>query len=137
MCPVSVGVDDVAERHLVELRLTAAACDMTVSTCQSFQSSTTIRPLTSSIDGEENGPRHERSDETNGNQNLEQSQEEEVVERVVVKNVFVLEAAVILDPAKHGVGWLRCLFTARRTTLAFIFHQVEPIACRNMIFRSG
>lgn len=58
--------------------------------------------LTCGIDGEENRPGDDGSNQANGRQDLEEPQEEVVVERVVIEHILVLDAAIILDPAEEA-----------------------------------
>lgn len=63
---------------------------------------------TCGIDGKKNGPRDYRTNKTNDKENLEQAEEKEVVERRVAEDVAVVEALVVLDPAKSTVGGFGC-----------------------------
>jgi hypothetical protein len=59
--------------------------------------------LTSCVDGEENRPSNESTNETDGEENLEKTQEKVVVQRGVHQDVVIVETTEVANPSKLGV----------------------------------
>jgi hypothetical protein len=65
--------------------------------------------LTSGVDGEENGPCDDGTNQADGEEDLEETQEEIVVQRRVHQDVVIVETTVVGDPSKLGVRRLWCV----------------------------
>jgi hypothetical protein len=63
--------------------------------------------LTSGVDGEKNGPCNDGTNKADGEENLEETQEEVVVQRRVHQDVVIVETTEVGDPSKLGVRRLR------------------------------
>lgn len=59
--------------------------------------------LTSSVDGEKDGPSKDSTTEADGEHNFEEAQEEVVVQRRVHQDVVIVETTEILDPSKSRI----------------------------------
>lgn len=70
------------------------------------EGSTQRRPLTSSIDGEKNGPGNDRANQTDAKENLEHAQEKIVVKRRVHQNMIIAETTETRYPTKFRILWL-------------------------------
>ena len=70
------------------------------------QESTHRRTLTSSIDGEKNGPGNDRANQTDAKKNLEHAQEKIVVERRVHQNMIIAKTTESRYPTKFRILWL-------------------------------
>jgi len=66
--------------------------------------------LTRRVDWEKDGPSNNGTNQTNGKEDLEETQEEVVVERRVHQNVVIVKTAEVFDPSKLGIRGFWCVF---------------------------
>jgi hypothetical protein len=70
--------------------------------------------LTSGVDGEENRPSDDSTDQADGEEDLEETQEEIVVQRRVHQDVVIVKTTEVADPSELGVGGLRSVLAKNR-----------------------
>lgn len=67
-----------------------------------------------SVDWEKHRPGNETTQEADDDEQLEVTDEQVAIDGLVVENVFVLDAAEVLDPTKEAVAGRGCLAPTRQ-----------------------
>ena len=99
MCIVSIDVENIAEAQDIKLALTATAC------C---------------VDWKQNGPCDAYSNKTDENEDLEKSEEQVAIERIVLEDVVVGQSLQVSDCAEEALGASRCAsFPIRLVSLRY------------------